>query len=691
MAALVPVPFGVLVTRLLRELEERGSIFDLPARAFVRSDPGRDWSVRIHGRRASTPFGPAAGPHTQLAQNVVPSWLAGGRFLELKTVQVKDDLDIPRPCIDMQTVGFNVEWSQELSLEESRLEYVKAAMLVELLKARGVAPGLGDTIFDMSVGYDLAGIRSERVRAFLAGMLDAAAPIDRLRREIPDRWSRLRDLPFPARISDTVTLSTFHGCPPGEIEQIAAFLMEELGLHVIVKLNPTLLGAKELRALLRDRLGYRDLAVPDAAFEQDTTWDAVVGLVGRLGEKAAGLGRGFGVKLTNTLIVENHRSFFPASEKQMYLSGAPLHAVAVELVRRFRRVFGDRHPISFSAGVDATNFPDLAAMGLRPITVCTDLLRPGGYGRGRRYFAELSRRMAEAGAGDLEVLAIRAAGHGEAALGGLALPPERAAACRAALAAGGDLRAAAGDRFADWVSAARLRNTETYADRVLEDPRYSAERNRTPPRKVGSRLALFDCLTCDKCIPICPNDANFSLDLPPCEIALERLVPAGGDRFTVERTGTLRLARERQIANFADACNECGHCDVLCPEDGGPYLVKPRFFGSVASWAGFPGHDGFALERMPGGIRMHGRFGGRAYVVERAGGRVRYRGQGFEVELDPDAPAQTATGRAEGPVDLAYLRIMERLREAVAAPGAVNWVSAALAPGGQDPRASTPA
>ncbi len=196
---------------------------------------------------------------------------------------------------------------------------------------------------------------------------------------------------------------------------------------------------------------------------------------------------------------------------------------------------------------------------------------------------------------------------------------------------------------------------------------------------MGSKLALFDCLTCDKCIPICPNDANFSLDLPPGEIALERLVPAGPDRFTVERTGTLRLSRERQIANFADACNECGHCDVLCPEDGGPYLVKPRFFGSVASWAGFPTHDGFALERVPGGIRMHGRFGGKAYVVERAGPRVRYRGEGFEIELDPDAPADTATGRAEGPVDLAYLRIMERLREAVAAPGAVNWVSAALA------------
>jgi putative selenate reductase len=677
-AELMPVPFGVLVTRLLRELEERGSIYDLPARFFVRAEPDRDWSVAIHGRRASTPFGPAAGPHTQLAQNIVPAWLVGGRVLELKTVQVRDDLVIPRPCIDMQTVGFNVEWSQELSLEQSREEYVKAAMLVEILKAAGVSPGLGDTVFDMSVGYDLAGIRSERVQAFLAGMAEARDAVDRLRREIPARWAHLRDLDFPTRISDTLTLSTFHGCPRDEVERIASSLLEEVGLHVSVKLNPTLLGARALAALLHDRLGYHDLHVPDAAFQGDPTWDEVAAMVERLGALARRVGRGFGVKLTNTLVVENHRSFFPASEKVMYLSGPPLHAVAAELVRRFRRTFGDRHPISFSAGVDAGNFPDLAAIGLAPITACTDLLRAGGYGRGRRYFSELSRRMVDCGAGDLEELALKGFGQAEKALAELALPEDRAGACRAALASGGDLRAAAGDRFAAWVSAARVRNTETYVERALSDPRYREDRNRTPPRKVGTKLALFDCLTCDKCIPVCPNDANFSLDLPPGELPLERLVPAGPDRFVLERTGTLTLRRERQIANFADACNECGHCDVLCPEDGGPYVVKPRFFGTVRSWAELPGHDGFALEPVPGGLRMHGRFGGKAYVVERVGATVRYQGEGFALELDPADPAGTARGEAAGPVDLAYLRIMERLRDAVAAPSAVNWVSAAV-------------
>ena len=85
----------------------------------------------------------------------------------------------------------------------------------------------------------------------------------------------------------------------------------------------------------------------------------------------------------NTLIVENRRDFFPASEREMYLSGPPLHVLAMDLVHDFRAHFGDRFPISFSAGIDHRNFPDAVALGLVPITVCSDLLKPGGYARSR--------------------------------------------------------------------------------------------------------------------------------------------------------------------------------------------------------------------------------------------------------------------------------------------------------------------
>jgi putative selenate reductase len=56
-------------------------------------------------------------------------------------------------------------------------------------------------------------------------------------------FSGVRDIDIPARISDSVTLSTMHGCPPDEIERISQYLIEERGLHTTVKCNPTLLGA----------------------------------------------------------------------------------------------------------------------------------------------------------------------------------------------------------------------------------------------------------------------------------------------------------------------------------------------------------------------------------------------------------------------------------------------------------------
>ena len=293
MAELAPLPFGALARRMFRELERREAIFDLPARKFVLGDTRHDWSVRFHNHEAATPFGPAAGPNTQLAQNIVLSWLAGGRIIELKTVQIRDDLVIPRPCIDMQTVGYNVEWSQELKLEQSLEEYVKAALLIRMLVASGrlaLAPGFDRTVFDMSVGYDLAGIKSERVQAFLAGMTDATPLLNRLRRDVPAELGHLRDVDMPARLSDTLTLSTFHGCPPDEIERIVDFLLRERQLSCVIKLNPTLLGKDDLHRLLHERLGYTDLHVPDAAFDKDAKWQQAVDFTGRLGDTAASLG-----------------------------------------------------------------------------------------------------------------------------------------------------------------------------------------------------------------------------------------------------------------------------------------------------------------------------------------------------------------------------------------------------------------
>ncbi len=668
-----PLPFDRLVTRMLREWRERGSVFDLPGKKFYGGLGGIDPGVTFHGRRASTPVGPAAGPHSQMAQNLVLAWLGGSRIFELKTVQILDELEIPRPCIDAANVCYNVEWSQELRLEQSLEEYVKGSMLIEMLRAEGVH-GADDLVFDMSVGYDLEGIRSERVSAFIEGMKNASAVVDRLRGQIPDAFAAFRDLDFRKNLSGSLTLSTFHGCPPEEIERIIDHLLRVHGLDCTIKLNPTLLGPSRVREIMHDRLGYTDVRTPPSAFEKDAKWDQILGIVERLGATASGLGLGLGVKFSNTLIVENHRDFFPASEKEMYLSGQPLHVLAMHLVRDFRRVFGAGVPVSFSAGIDRHNFADAVALGLTPITVCTDLLRPGGYGRLPGYLRTLGERMEAVGAATVEGFIVRAFGHARAALekAGGVWSPEIEARLAAGAAPAGIVDASLAAR---WVRAAAVMNTETYVGSLADNPRYARAANASTPKKIGRRLELFDCVTCDKCVPVCPNDANFTLAIDPVEVPVVVLRKRGDGSWEAVDRGAFVLRRKHQIANFADFCNECGNCDVFCPEDGGPYVLKPRFFGSLGAWRA-SSQDGFRAERGPERETIYGRFGGREFVLRVSGARAAFRGDGFEIEFDPADPVGTVTGEAESEIDMTYYTMLEILRRALFDPGApVNYAN----------------
>ena len=680
MAELIPYPFAALIERMFSELESADSIFDLPSKSFFLGREGRDYSVPFHDKRAPTPLGPASGPQTQMAQNLVLSWLCGCRILELKTVQILDELEIPRPCIDMETIGYNVEWSQELKLEQSLHEYVKGAMLIEILKASGklkMAPGFGEVIYDMSVGYDLKGIQTERVQDYIRGMKDASAVVEHYRKQIPDRFSQFRDLDFPTNLSNSLTLSTFHGCPPDEIERIIDFLLNEHSLNCIIKLNPTLLGEERVRELLQGVMGYEAVNVPSKAFQTDTSWDQAQGFVQRLGVTADQLGLGFGVKFSNTLIVENHRSFFPESEKEMYLSGPPLHVLATNLVDRFRDRFRDHYPISFSAGIDRKNFADAVAIGLTPITSCSDLLKAGGYSRATTYFRELDSRMDRLGVNTILDYIIKAYGNAEQALSecGKDAEDSKIDECRKALEEGTSLLEAAGENlYGRLLSQCKLLNTQTYAENATLDQRYGLVKNSKPPTKVGSMLELFDCLTCDKCIPVCPNDANFMLSIPPEQVPVKTLTFQDGS-WSVEESGKLVLEKKHQIANFADFCNECGNCDIFCPEDGGPYVLKPRFFGSRESFREFSNHDGFFIERNNGGDTVLARFSQDEYESTLMNGEVQFSGPGFNIRFSADDPEKTVSGEAETSVDLTRYEIMEKIRWGILESGHVNYAS----------------
>ena len=160
-----------------------------------------------------------------------------------------------------------------------------------------------------------------------------------------------------------------------------------------------------------------------------------------------------------------------------------------------------------------------------------------------------------------------------------------------------------------------LDNTAIIAEETVHDPRYSWTQNSKEPRKINSHLFVFDCLSCDKCVPVCPNDANFIFEVEPArfeyrDYRLSRgvLLPDEVHWFYIEQP--------HQLANFADFCNECGNCDTFCPEYGGPFIEKPGFFGSQTSYEGRPTHDGFFIERFKDSERIVGRIKGQEYMLE---------------------------------------------------------------------------
>jgi putative selenate reductase len=382
-----PLPLSRLLPFILSQLEQ-GHYFGIRKELFYVPDDQRLEHERF-GQSLQTPVGPAAGPHTQLAQNIVGAWLCGARYIELKTVQTLDELEISKPCIDMQDEGYNCEWSQELKIQQSFEQYLDAWILIHVLSDHlQWNDAAGKTIFNMSVGYNLEGILKPNIQWFLKKMNDCTHELNEKIAELSEIYPRIHTLQIPGKISDNITLSTMHGCPPDEIEKIGMYLINEKGLHTVIKLNPTLLGPEKVRRILNAELGYKT-PVPDEAFGHDLKYPDAKVLISNLQKTAAANGVHFGLKLTNTLESNNFRSIFGAEQKQMYMSGKALHPLAVHLAAQIREDFPGID-ISFSAGADCFNISELLSCHLYPITVSSDLLKPGGYGRLSQYLEQIS-------------------------------------------------------------------------------------------------------------------------------------------------------------------------------------------------------------------------------------------------------------------------------------------------------------
>lgn len=461
------------LTRWILAEEKHGSIFGIPRELFFHPAASDPFRLRRYDQILETPIGVAAGPHSQLSQNIIAAWLTGARYMELKTVQVLDELTVTKPCIDMRDEGYNCEWSQELKLEASYSEYLNAWIVLHLLRHRFFGQNNRERgfIFNLSVGYNLEGILSPPVQLFLDRMTDCRAEkTDRIQR-LAGIYPAIAELEIPDRISDNITISTMHGCPPDEIEKIGRYFIEERRLNTTIKLNPTLLGADRTRDILNHRLGF-DIVVPDAAFAHDPTFDAGVDLIRNLQASAEKAGVTFNIKLTNTLETENRKGNLPENEKMLYMSGRALHAISINLAARLQQAFDGQLDISFSAGVDFQNVARVLACGLSPVTVCTDILKPGGYGRLQQYLQEIRRSCEASGSQSLDGFILSTAG-GQANL-----------------------------------KAAALANLTAYAAVVTENRVYHRSFFPYDNIKTARELTVFDC-TAAPCIPTCPTGQDI--------------------------------------------------------------------------------------------------------------------------------------------------------------------------------------
>ena len=415
-------PMGVteLLHRIIGEYKVKSSIFGIPEAGFFRKFSGK--TLHLFGGACATPVGPAAGPHTQLAQNIIAAYLTGGRFFELKTVQKLDELQLGKPCIDAPDEAYNTEWSTELTVDRAMKEYMNAWLILHFLDAAfgpdnacitaQTGPGaLGTTApdlegrrpfaFNMSVGYDLEGIKTEKIDSFIRQMVDGseggyfpaakeelASALERLAGEAPPLFGpsgfiRLASAvrAAPSAVCTSVTLSTLHGCPPEEIEAICSYMLQEKKLNTLVKLNPTLLGCKEVRNIL-DRTGFSHVTVKEETFTHDLQYPDAVEMLQRLRKKAQGAGVEFGIKLSNTLPAVNTKDVLP--DEEMYMSGRPLFPVTIRVASKLAADLHGAVPISYCGGVSVFNAEEIFACGIRPVTMATELLKPGGYVRMRQ-------------------------------------------------------------------------------------------------------------------------------------------------------------------------------------------------------------------------------------------------------------------------------------------------------------------
>ncbi len=155
------------------------------------------------------------------------------------------------------------------------------------------------------------------------------------------------------------------------------------------------------------------------------------------------------------------------------MSGRALHPISVNLANKLQKEFDGRLDISFSGGADAFNISNLLACGLKPVTVCSDILKPGGYGRLWQYISNIDETYSRYDARSAKELI-------SAHNGDKSKPLHRQIA----------------------------ENLEKYAEETLQSKRYKRTSFHVPSIKTSRPLGYFDCIHAP-CLDTCPTNQGI--------------------------------------------------------------------------------------------------------------------------------------------------------------------------------------
>ena len=155
------------------------------------------------------------------------------------------------------------------------------------------------------------------------------------------------------------------------------------------------------------------------------------------------------------------------------MSGRALHPVSIAVAEKLRNEFDGNLDISFSAGADCFNIPDILACGIKPVTVCSDLLKPGGYARQIQYLDNIKSEFQKLGAKNLDEFIIKKS-----------------------------------IEKTDNVKLAAFNNLNIYAEKVRYDKYYRKSFFAGTTIKTNRELNKFDCVMAP-CVYTCPDSQDI--------------------------------------------------------------------------------------------------------------------------------------------------------------------------------------